>query len=59
MALQGSLDTFALPDVLRLLAATAKTGRLRIEGDGGRGNVWLRDGTVPSGTDNGLPRACA
>ena len=30
MALQGTLDTFALPDVLRLLAATKKTGRLRI-----------------------------
>ena len=46
MALQGSLDTFALPDVLRLLATTAKTGRLRIEGDRGNGSVWLRDGTV-------------
>ena len=29
VALQGTLDTFALPDVLRLLAATKKTGRLR------------------------------
>jgi uncharacterized protein DUF4388 len=46
LALQGSLDTFALPDVLRLLATTAKTGRLRIEGDRGHGSVWLRDGTV-------------
>jgi hypothetical protein len=46
LALQGSLDTFALPDVLRLLATTAKTGRLRVEGDRGQGSVWLRDGTV-------------
>jgi hypothetical protein len=40
------LDTFALADVLRLLATTAKTGRLRVEGDRGQGSVWLRDGTV-------------
>lgn len=46
MALQGTLDTFALADVLRLLATTAKTGRLRVEGDRGQGSVWLRDGTV-------------
>jgi hypothetical protein len=50
LALQGSLDTFALPDVLRLLATTAKTGRLRIEGDRGHGSVWLRDGTVMAAT---------
>jgi hypothetical protein len=46
LALQGTLDTFSLPDVLRLLATTTKTGRLRIEGDRGQGSVWLRDGTV-------------
>jgi hypothetical protein len=46
LALQGSLDTFSLPDVLRLLATTTKTGRLRLEGDRGQGNVWLRDGSV-------------
>jgi hypothetical protein len=46
VALQGTLDTFALADVLRLLATTAKTGRLRVEGDRGQGSVWLRDGTV-------------
>ena len=46
MALQGTLDTFSLPDVLRLLATTSKTGRLRIDGDRGRGNVWLSDGGV-------------
>lgn len=46
MALQGTLDTFSLPDVLRLLATTAKTGRLRLDGDRGRGSVWMRDGAV-------------
>jgi hypothetical protein len=46
VALQGTLDTFALPDVLRLLAATAKTGCLQIEGDRGRGVVWVAEGRV-------------
>ena len=46
MALSGTLDTFALPDVLRLLASTAKTGRLRITGDRGSGSVWVTDGEV-------------
>jgi hypothetical protein len=46
LALQGTLDTFSLPDVLRLLATTSKTGRLRIEGDRGLGSVWLADGGI-------------
>ena len=49
MALQGTLDTFALADVLRLLAATTKSGRLHIEGDRGTGNVWLTEGAVVAG----------
>ena len=50
MALQGTLDTFALPDVLRLLASTKKTGRLVITGVRGNGSVWVDDGSVV-GTD--------
>lgn len=46
MALQGTLDTFELPDVLRLLASTRKTGRLHLRGDRGEGDVWLADGQV-------------
>ncbi len=46
MALSGTLDTFALPDVLRLLASTAKSGRLRITGDRGSGSVWVDGGEV-------------
>jgi Domain of unknown function (DUF4388) len=46
LALQGTLDTFSLPDVLKLLATTSKTGRLRIDGDRGQGSVWMRDGQV-------------
>jgi hypothetical protein len=46
VALQGTIDTFALPDVLRLLAATRKTGRLRLSGSRGSGSVWVEDGAV-------------
>ena len=46
MALQGTLDTFSLPDVLRLLATTGKSGCLHIDGDRGRGNVWIDEGAV-------------
>ena len=46
MALQGTLDTFALPDVLRLLAATKKTGRLRLTGQRGTGVVSVIDGSI-------------
>jgi hypothetical protein len=46
MALQGTLDTFELPDVLRLLASTRKSGRLHLRGDRGEGDVWLADGRV-------------
>src|SRR5260221_12280621 len=50
VALQGTLDTFALPDVLRLLASTKKTGRLVITGTRGSGSVWVDGGSVV-GTD--------
>lgn len=46
MALRGTLDTFALPDVLRLLAGTHKSGRLRITGDRGTGSIWVGDGAI-------------
>ena len=46
MALQGTLETFALPDVLRLLASTKKTGRLQLTGSHGSGSVWLTDGEI-------------
>ena len=46
MALQGTLDTFELPDVLRLLASTSKSGRLRLQTDRGDGSVWVDGGRV-------------
>ena len=46
MALQGTLETFSVPEVLRLLANTRKTGLLALDGDRGVGNVWLREGSI-------------
>ena len=50
MALQGSIDTFALDDVLRLVATTAKTGRLTLRGTRGVGELVVRDGHVLGGS---------
>ncbi len=46
MALSGTLETFSLPDVLRLLSSTKKTGLLALDGDRGRGRIWVRDGAI-------------
>lgn len=53
MALQGTLETFALPDVLRLLASTKKTGAYRLDGDRGSGCLWLKEGQVVGGEITG------
>jgi hypothetical protein len=49
VALQGSIDTFALDDVLRLVANTGKTGRLTLRGSRGHGELVVRDGLVLDG----------
>jgi hypothetical protein len=59
VALQGTLDTFALPDVLRLLASTRKTGRLRVSGNRGTGSVWVDAGGVVAAEAAGLQEAPA
>lgn len=46
VALQGTIETFALPDVLRLLASTKKTGELRVTGDRGSGRLAIADGAI-------------
>lgn len=46
MSLQGSLETFSLPDVLVLLATTKKTGQLRVTGGRADGKVWVRGGDL-------------
>ena len=57
MALQGTLETFALADVLRLLASTKKTGTLRIDGDRGIGDMTVLDGELVGASASGAPRA--
>jgi hypothetical protein len=57
VALQGTLETFALPDVLRLLASTRKTGRLRLTGSNGSGSLWLEGGSIVSSEAAGAPMA--
>src|ERR1700722_1942275 len=46
MALQGSLETVELPDVLSLLGRAAKSGRLDVTGAERSGGVWFVDGRV-------------
>lgn len=46
MSLHGTLETFALPDVLTLIASTHKTGELRVSGPQLQGSVWLDAGLV-------------
>lgn len=46
MALHGSLDTFALADVLSLLSNTGKKGELHVNGEGKEGRLWVDGGKV-------------
>jgi hypothetical protein len=57
VALQGTIETFALPDVLRLLSSTKKTGCLRLDGSRGTGCLWIVDGAVVAGEASAAPRA--
>lgn len=57
MALQGDLSSFALADVLRLLAGTGKTGALEVSSTSGSGEVWMRAGSVIGGAVPGAPHA--
>lgn len=53
--LQGSLDNFALDEVLGLLSSTAKTGRLSLDGDRGRGTLSLVEGRLVAATASDTP----
>ncbi|MFZ4517719.1 MAG: DUF4388 domain-containing protein [Microthrixaceae bacterium] len=55
MALQGTIDILPLTDVLQLLASSARTGRLVLEGDRGRAMVVMSDGLVAGGDLDGSP----
>lgn len=57
MALQGTIDTFELTEVVRLLAAGSKTGVLRLDGNRGTGGVWVKDGKVTAVAVDHAPHA--
>ena len=44
--LTGTLDDFTLPDVLRLIAAAGRTGRLDVARDAGSGRLFFHEGAV-------------
>jgi len=46
VSLQGTLDTFGLPDVLAMLSSTKKKGEVRVTGPGFRGSVWMEEGKL-------------
>lgn len=48
--LQGSLENFALDEVLGLLSGTSKTGQLEINGDRGSGTLAFSEGRLTDGT---------
>lgn len=48
--MQGSLDDFALDEMLTLLASTGKTGRLEVKGDRGQGALRLKAGRLVDAT---------
>jgi Domain of unknown function (DUF4388) len=50
LVLVGMLETFAVDDALRLLAATHKTGCLYVNGDRGEGYVWVERGALVAAT---------
>ena len=57
MALQGDLNSFALPEVLRLLAGTAKSGRLEVSGGTATGALHLAEGAVTDAQVSNAPKA--
>ena len=46
MSLKGSLQTVALPEVLRFLSGTGKSGEFHVSGTNGDGRLWFTDGRV-------------
>lgn len=53
--LEGSLDDFTLPEILRLLAVTTKSGTLQLRGDGSSDTAASRQGRIVLGQG----RVCA
>ena len=59
MALQGTIDSFPLTDVLTLLSTSKKSGRLALDGDRGSAALWITDGEVIGGDMAGAASATA
>jgi len=57
--LQGSLENFALDEVLGLLASTKKTGKLEITGDRGTGSLLFNEGLLVGATATHTPNGDA
>ena len=57
MALQGTIDTFELGEVIRMLVQGEKTGRLELSGDRGSGSLWFEDGQVVGSETDTSPMA--
>jgi hypothetical protein len=55
VALQGTIDSFPVVDVLRLLSSSGKTGRLELVGDRGRAALWVAEGDLVAGAAQGKP----
>lgn len=55
VALQGDLSSFALPDVLRLLAGTDKSGCLEVSAPPTTGEIWLLRGGLAGGAVSSAP----
>lgn len=53
MALQGTIETFPVIDVLHLLSAAGHTGRLTVEGDRGHAELWVADRVLHGGRVDG------
>lgn len=50
MSLTGALEAFPLPEVLRLLARSGKSGTLRIDASDLQGRIYLTDGSLSYAT---------
>ena len=52
VALQGSLDSFKLPDILTFFDSVKKTGMLTVSNDGREAYVFCRAGSVVYAASN-------
>ena len=50
MSLTGALEAFPLPEVLRLLARSGKSGTLRVDAAELQGRIYLADGALTYAT---------